>query len=84
VYLLVSGRCPATGLHTMGTGGCFPWLRRSVREADHSYPLSVEVKNGEAIPPLPPYVFMASCIIHYAQGELYLFVPYGRRYSVVK
>jgi hypothetical protein len=30
-----------------------PEVKRSGREADHSPPPSAEVKNGEAIPPLP-------------------------------
>jgi hypothetical protein len=33
--------------------------KRQGREADHSPPSSAEVKNGGAMPPLPPYVFMA-------------------------
>jgi hypothetical protein len=32
-------------------------------EADHSTPTSAEVKNGGAIPPLPPHIFMAWYLI---------------------
>jgi hypothetical protein len=35
-----------------------PGIKRQVREADHTPPSSTEVKNGGAIPPLPPDVFM--------------------------
>jgi hypothetical protein len=53
---------------------CVPGLKRQGREADHSPPPSAEVRKGGAIPPLPPYVFMAWCLTNYAQGQLYLFV----------
>jgi hypothetical protein len=35
-----------------------PGVKRPGRETDHSFPSSVEVKNGGAIPPLP---IMSSC-----------------------
>jgi hypothetical protein len=44
--------------YSVGTGTSFPELNQPGREADHSPPSSVEVKNGGGIPPLP-YVFMA-------------------------
>jgi hypothetical protein len=31
----------------------FPGIKRQGREADHSPPSSVEVKNGDALPPFP-------------------------------
>jgi hypothetical protein len=40
-------------------GALFPGIERQGREADHSLPSSADVKNGAAISPLPPYVFMA-------------------------
>jgi hypothetical protein len=46
------GAHPASYL--MGTGGSFPEVKRSGREADHPPPSSAEVKNGGAILPLPP------------------------------
>jgi hypothetical protein len=38
----------------MGTGGSFPSGEWQGHEADHSPTSSAEVKNGRAIPPLPP------------------------------
>jgi hypothetical protein len=48
-----------SGAHTasypMGTGGALSsGVKRPGHEADHSLPSNVEVKNGGAIPPLPP------------------------------
>jgi hypothetical protein len=37
-----------------GYRGLFPRGKRQGREADHSPPSSADVKNGGAIPPLPP------------------------------
>jgi hypothetical protein len=34
-------------------------VKRQGREADHAPPCSAEVMKGGAIPPVPPYVFMA-------------------------
>jgi hypothetical protein len=42
--------------------------KRPGREADHSPPSSVEVKMHGAIPPLPPYGFMAWYSVK-AQGQ---------------
>jgi hypothetical protein len=44
--------------YTMGTGGSFPGVRRSGREADHSPPTSAEVKKMWIYISTPPYVFM--------------------------
>jgi hypothetical protein len=46
-----SGDHPAS--HKMGTGSISPGVKRQRREADHSPPSRAEVKNSEAIPPLP-------------------------------
>jgi hypothetical protein len=37
----------------MSIGGDFPGFKAAGREVDHLPPSSAEVKNGEAIPPLP-------------------------------
>jgi hypothetical protein len=42
-----------TSLLSNGYRGLFPGVKRPGREADHSPPTSVEVKNGGSIPPLP-------------------------------
>jgi hypothetical protein len=43
----------------MGTRGYFPGVKRPVREADHSPPFSVEVKNEWSYTSTPQYGFMA-------------------------
>jgi hypothetical protein len=52
-----SGAHPASYL--MDTGGSFPRVKWTVREADHSPPNSAEVKNTWIYTATPPYVFMA-------------------------
>jgi hypothetical protein len=42
----------------MGTGALFPGVERPVREADHSPPTIVEVKNTWIYTSTPQYVFM--------------------------
>jgi hypothetical protein len=44
-------------------GALSPNIKRPGREADHSPPSSVDVKNGEAIFPLS-HVFKAPCLIN--------------------
>jgi hypothetical protein len=39
--------------YSMGTGGLFPGSRRLWHETDHTFPSSVEVKNGGSIPSFP-------------------------------
>jgi hypothetical protein len=46
-----SGARPAS--YPMGTGGDFPGVERPRSEADHSPPSNAEIKNDEAIPPIP-------------------------------
>jgi hypothetical protein len=53
---------------TLGPTQWVPGAKRLESEADHSPPSDVEVKNGGAIPPLPPYVFMAWCLITFFNG----------------
>jgi hypothetical protein len=40
-----------------------PWVKRPGREADHSPPSSVEVKNVWSYTYTSPYVFMAWCLV---------------------
>jgi hypothetical protein len=40
-------------------GALYPGVRRSGREADHSPPISAEVKKSWVYTSTPPYVFMA-------------------------
>jgi hypothetical protein len=40
-----------------------PGIKRSGREADHSPPSSVEVKNAWSCTSTHPYVFMAWCLV---------------------
>jgi hypothetical protein len=48
-------------------------VERPGHEADHSLPTSAQVKNMWIYICIPPYVFMAQCLISWAQGQLYLF-----------
>jgi hypothetical protein len=45
--------------YTMGTGGSFPGVKRPERVADHSPPISAEVKKMWIYTSTPPYAFMA-------------------------
>jgi hypothetical protein len=57
-----SGAYPVS--YPMGIGGFSQGVKPAGCEADHSLLSSAEVKNRGAIPPLPPYVFMARCLIN--------------------
>jgi hypothetical protein len=46
-----------------GGGGSPPGVKRQGREADHSPPASTEVKKMWIYTPIPPYAFMAQCLI---------------------
>jgi hypothetical protein len=48
-----------------------PEVKRPDREADHSRPSGADGKNDGAMLPLPPYVFIAWCLINYALGQIY-------------
>jgi hypothetical protein len=52
-------------------------VKRPEGEADHPPASSVEDKNGGAIPPIPPQVFMALCLIMHRVNFtfLLLFIP---------
>jgi hypothetical protein len=56
-----SGSHPASYL--MGTGSFSPALKWPEREADHSPPSSVEVKNVWSRTFIPEYLFMVWCLI---------------------
>jgi hypothetical protein len=47
--------------YKMGTGALYPRIKQPGRETDHSPPSSSEVKNGGAIIPLPPHIFLVWC-----------------------
>jgi hypothetical protein len=47
----------------MGTEGSFPEVKRIELEADHSSLKSAEVKKTWIYISIPPYVFMAQCLI---------------------
>jgi hypothetical protein len=58
----------------MGTGGCFPGVKRQEREPDHRPPSSIEVRNGEAIPPLICFDgIVLNYIIKYNFTSFYVF-----------
>jgi hypothetical protein len=42
----------------MGTGGSFPGVKQQGREADHSPPVSAEVKKIWTYTSTPPYAFI--------------------------
>jgi hypothetical protein len=46
-------------LYPLGTGALSPGVKRPGREADHSPPTSVEIKNTWVYTSTPPYAFMA-------------------------
>jgi len=47
----------------MGTGGCFPGVKRPGREADHSPPSIAEVTNAWNYASTLEHVFMVWCLI---------------------
>jgi hypothetical protein len=47
-----------------GSGNCLLGVKQQGHEADHSPSSHAEVKNGEAMPPLPPYAIMVWCLLH--------------------
>ena len=60
-FSLVEVFRPALGPHrpfSKGTGGCFPRVQRSGREAVHAPPSSAKVKYEWNYRPTPPYIFM--------------------------
>jgi hypothetical protein len=53
-------------LHDLG-------VKRLEREADHSPPSSIEVKNAWSSPPLPQYVFTAWCLVRHGNSFTFAF-----------
>jgi hypothetical protein len=53
-----TGSTAKVASYTVGTGSLSSWVKRPGREADHSPPSSVEVKNAWSYTSTPPYVFM--------------------------
>jgi hypothetical protein len=47
-----------------------PWVKRQGREADHSPPVSAEVKKMWIYTSTPLYTLMVQCLIRWAQGHL--------------
>jgi hypothetical protein len=70
--------CGSPNLLSKGYRGSFPGIKRSGLEADHSPPTSAEIKKKWIYTSAPPYAFMAWCLICWAQGQLYLFLPLVR------
>jgi hypothetical protein len=54
-------------------GTLSPGVKQLGHEADHSLPASTEVKNGGAIPPLPP-VCLHAMVLNSAQVQLYVWL----------
>jgi hypothetical protein len=51
------------------TGGSFPVVKRPGRDAEHSHPSSVEVKNAWSRTSTPRYVFMAWCLVKHKDNN---------------
>jgi hypothetical protein len=51
------------------------WVKRPGREADHSPPSSVEVKNAWSYTSAPQYVFMALCLVKHRDNFTFTFNP---------
>jgi hypothetical protein len=47
-HLVQAGSGPHPASYQKGTRGCFPGVNRTDREADHSLPSSVKIKNGRS------------------------------------
>jgi hypothetical protein len=54
------------------------------READSSSPSSAMVKNGGPIPSLPPYVFIAWCLIKHGEKFTFVFFAFIFEAFVIK
>jgi hypothetical protein len=53
---------PDPASYPMGTGVCFPGVKRPGRKSDYSPPSSAEVKNAWSYTSTPQYVFMVWCL----------------------
>jgi len=67
-----SGAHPAS--YAMDIVGCYPWVKRPVRDADHSPPSSTEVTNTWRIPPLHQYVFVVWCLVKHRNNFTFTFM----------
>jgi hypothetical protein len=50
------------------------WIKRPGCKADHSRPSRAEVKNGWSYTSIPPYVFMAWCLVKYRDNFTFTLV----------
>jgi hypothetical protein len=57
--------------YALGTGSSFPGVKRSGSEADRSAPSGAEAKTAWSHTSIPPYVFMAWCLV--TQGTVLYF-----------
>jgi hypothetical protein len=75
IFSLLHSILTSSGSHPtylMGTGASFPG-DKAARACSWTFAyITRKVKNGEAIPVLPPYAFMAWCLINEGQGQVYL------------
>jgi hypothetical protein len=62
-------------LLTIGHGGVSPGVKWLWREAGHSTPYSVEVKNAWSYTSTPPHIFMAWCLVKHRENFI-LPLPY--------
>jgi hypothetical protein len=69
----------------MGTRALSPGIKQLRYEAEHSPPISAEVKKTRDYPSTPPY-FMAQCIVKYKDRFTlcFAFVPYSGTGTMIK
>jgi hypothetical protein len=61
-------------------------VKRPWREAGHSPPSSAEVKNAWSYTSIPPYVFMAWCLVKYRESFSFtcpLYIMYKQFYCII-
>jgi hypothetical protein len=64
--------------YSMSNGGSFPAVQMPGREANHSPPISAEVKNTWIYTSTHIYAFVASCFISYAQEHLHQYLTVSK------
>jgi hypothetical protein len=62
-YRVQTGSRTHPDSYPISTGALYPGVKQVGREADHSLPYSVEVKNEWGYTFTHPYVFMAWCLV---------------------
>jgi hypothetical protein len=72
LHVVQTGSRTHPASYPMGTGDSFPEVKQPGREADHSPPTNADVKRMWVYTSTPPQVFMAYCLISYAEGQIYL------------